>query len=248
MEELEHELIQLEYKSLREEILQNKNYVFERPLLILTAFAIALSRITELGFIQLLIFTLIFMLSLNLWFTANRLSSGARISAYLDMMIEGSDYSWVGWEKSLRLYRIWMKKYKPAEREEKIRAKMVESAIPDAMMFYPQIYYFHAVIVLMAFIASGYSAGIFIIGSEGPLFNTLLLNYPWNLDIICFLSNLLIAILFLFSAAKYNPLDMRKLMERNRAIWELVSDETELKKKKDVCALSKLERLELHNN
>jgi hypothetical protein len=79
-----------EYTSLREELLQYRRYIFERPLLIVGA-GIALSRAdTSLVVMPPLVAVL---LTFNFWFTVNRLRSSARIVAYIQSALEGTGMS-----------------------------------------------------------------------------------------------------------------------------------------------------------
>lgn len=72
-----------EYELLRNELNDNKKYVFERPLIIFTAACIFLDYISNTGYIMLFPCLIILLLLFNLHFTANRLNSNARIIAYI---------------------------------------------------------------------------------------------------------------------------------------------------------------------
>ena len=63
------EMQQLEYAALRQEILQNKSYIFERPLLIVGAFVAAITQLGKSDFAILMppILTLIAMILLNIF-------------------------------------------------------------------------------------------------------------------------------------------------------------------------------------
>lgn len=67
-----------EYGTLRNELLQNKQYVFERPLLIITAAGVAAIQLSDEPSVLLLPVLLIILLLINLWFTVNRLKSIAQ--------------------------------------------------------------------------------------------------------------------------------------------------------------------------
>ena len=84
-------MLELEYSSLREEMLQNKGYVFERPLLIITAAGIASIQLSGKPSVVLLPFLLVIILSINLWFTINRLESTARIASYISVALEDTE-------------------------------------------------------------------------------------------------------------------------------------------------------------
>lgn len=70
-----------EYMTLREELLQAKRYVFERPLIIVVLGVVALTtlNVEYMGAMALVSASLILF---NFWFTVNRLMSAARIIAY----------------------------------------------------------------------------------------------------------------------------------------------------------------------
>jgi hypothetical protein len=150
------EIQPLEYEALRQELLQNKQYVLERPLLIIGAAGVAAMQLPESAPALALPALLISVLCVNLWFTANRLRSSARIIGYIAAIIEpGSQFPWIGWENALRLQRHWTKNT-PADRIAENIARFQEhgAAIPDAMRFYPMVMALHVVPVVFAVIAS----------------------------------------------------------------------------------------------
>lgn len=139
-----------EYDTLRSELLQNKKYVFERPLLIITAAGVASVQLSGNPSVLLLPFLLICVLLINLWFTVNRLRSMARIAAYIDAVLEGAPNAWIGWENSLRKQRMWTKKHSLEDRRKSLSKHIKEEAIPDAMMFYGPLLLLHVVTVFVA--------------------------------------------------------------------------------------------------
>jgi len=194
-----------EYKSLREELLQAKKYVFERPLLI-AAMATAGSRGLDPGFQMLLLVLAAALLLFNFWFTFNRVSSGARIVAYIQLELEERSHGrWVGWETCLREYRRWLKN-DTAKRRAEVDAEFDAGAAPDALMYYPPIYYLH--VGLMA-IAVGLAV-------------TLSVHHRSPFSVIGVLLVLSLAGFFSTSLLRYAPYKMRALIERNRVIWKFV--------------------------
>ena len=194
-----------EYKTLREELLQAKKYVFERPLLI-AAMAAAGSRGLDREFLMLLLVLAAALLLFNFWFTVNRVSSGARIAAYIQLEIEERSHGrWVGWETCLREYRRWLKD-DPAKRRAEVDAALDTGAIPDALMYYPPIYLLH--IGLMALAAC--------------LAVTLAVRDRTWLSVISMLLVLSLAGCFSAYLCRYSPSKMRALIERNRVIWTCV--------------------------
>lgn len=81
-----------EYQTLRQELLESKRYVFERPLLIGAAGIAALGAFRE---IQAAVVPLVMvgLLLFNLWFTVNRLRSASRIVAYIQLQLEAQPLS-----------------------------------------------------------------------------------------------------------------------------------------------------------
>jgi hypothetical protein len=187
-----------EYDSLRDELKHSKQYVFERPLVIVGV-GIALLTREGMQFGAALPSLLAGLLLFNYWFTVNRLKSASRIVAYIQVVLE-SDTIWKGWETSLREYRVWLNK------NRKVKDKIVEDkdAVPDALMYYPPIYGMHIVLVVLCLIA-----GIVVTVKQQTLLNlgaTLLL--------------FVLAILFAYYCWKWRPSKMRSLIEREKVIWE----------------------------
>ena len=208
MAELNDALRSLEYTTLRNELLQNKQYVFERPLLIITAAGVASFQFSKQPSFMLLPILLIVVLLVNLWFTVNRLMSIARIAGYIDVVLESvKDDKWIGWEKSLRKHRIWMKSHDPIERARALKPYIEQKAIPDAMMFYPPIFWLHVIMVILAVAVS-------IITAIGA---------PDIYQVVAVSATLLIALVFAgYSMGPYRPAKMRDLIEVQRAIWIVV--------------------------
>ncbi len=213
-----------EYNTLRKELLQNKQYVFERPLLIITAAGVAAVQLSGSPSLVLLPPLIIMIMLINLWFTVNRLMSIARIAAYVAVVLESAPHIWIGWENSLRIHRIWMnrhsrkrQKYKQSHdlarqhmKEGKIRqegplSKHIKSeAIPDTMMFYGPLFLLHAATVVVVLSVSGISVTI----TQG-----------WA-EIASFAATFIAALVFTsFSAGPYRPGKMRGLIEIQRAVW-----------------------------
>lgn len=147
---LRRERFMAEYQALRDELANNKKFVFGRPLIIIGAAYGALWA-TEVPpmFSGAIEATLVILLTFNLWFTSNRLRGGARIIGYLRVVHEsGSLHNWIGWETALARYRDWCL-HNPKTVAE-IRRKHRERDKYDRMGFYTPIYYLH---ILLSFIA-----------------------------------------------------------------------------------------------
>jgi hypothetical protein len=192
-----------EYNSLRNELLQNKQYVFERPLLIITATGIAAVQVSDKPSLILPVL-LIIILWVNLRFTVNRLRSIARIVAYISVVLESAPERWTGWENALRTYRIWIKQHTKEEQRFLLAKHIDQDAIPDAMMFYEPIYLLHVSTVIGALVLS--------IPSLSDI-----RDVP---EIVSFVFALAAAFLFLYyGLGSYHPKKMRNLIEVRRAIW-----------------------------
>ncbi|MBM3126573.1 MAG: hypothetical protein FJZ87_16135 [Chloroflexi bacterium] len=198
----------LEYTTLRSELLQNKQYVFERPLLIITAAGVASVQLSREPVVVLLPILLVFILLINLWFTVNRLRSMARIAAYIEVVLESDDGKrWIGWEKSLRMHRIWMKLHSQEERKTMLKPYIEQAAIPDAMMFYPPIFWLHGVMVILAV------AVALITGMKSPEISQVIASW----------ATLLVGLVFGgYCIGPYRPGKMTNLIEVQRAIWIVV--------------------------
>ena len=147
-------MIKEEYKSLRDEMRESKRYVFERPLIILTAI-FALTKFVDRYYLGFLPFVTILLLSFNLWFTVNRLRSASRIAAYIQVVHEcPSDDRWFGWETFLRFQRMWLKANQKEKIREILKEKISEEAVPDALFYYPAIFIFHMTSVIITLIFS----------------------------------------------------------------------------------------------
>jgi hypothetical protein len=213
MDDISAKMRSAEYAALRDELQQNKQYVFERPLLIITAAGVASVQLSGQPSAVLLPLLLVVLLLVNLWFTVNRLRSSARIAAYIGVVLESvTENRWIGWERSLRIQRKWMKTLSPEERTEILEPHIESSAIPDAMMFYPAIYWLHIATVLIALAVSGLSV----------------VYSPNLLQIFIFSISLLVGGVFAgYCIGPHHPRKMRSLIEVQRATWIVVLGEEE---------------------
>jgi len=118
-----------EYESLRNEINDNRKYVFERPLLIFSAACIFFDSVSKTDYAILFPCLIVLLLLFNLHFTANRLNSNARIIAYIRLYIEKNQPSNYQWETFLNAYRI--------------------NGENKGLKYYPIIYYFHIVLIIL---------------------------------------------------------------------------------------------------
>lgn len=194
-----------EYSTLREELLQAKRYVFERPLLIVALGVGGLTTL-EIEYSAALGLVLASLILFNFRFTVNRLMSAARIVAYVQLELEkGTTESWSGWESSLRYYRKWLKQ-DPAAAKAEVEAAMDKQAVPDAMLHYPPIYQLHMALMAAATVGS---VAVTVVA-------------PSIVNIVCSVGVLALAANFGAASNRYRPSVISALIERNRVIWSRV--------------------------
>jgi hypothetical protein len=196
-----------EYDTLRNELLEAKRHVFDRPLVI-AALAAAGLQFLDKPFALVLPSVVALLTIFNFWFTLNRVQSANRIVAYIQLVLEPSaELPWIGWESSLREYRRWLKTNPDARTF--VDAKLDDTAIPDALMYYPALYYFHLALMSSAVLASG----------------GLLIQQPNRWRFIFFLPTLLLASQSIKYFTRWKPDRLKASIERNRVIWQNVLGE-----------------------
>lgn len=196
-----------EYDTLRNELLEAKRHVFERPLII-AALAAAGLQFLDKPFALVLPSVVALLTIFNFWFTLNRVQSANRIVAYIQLVLEPSaNLRWIGWESSLRKYRRWLKANPDARTF--IDDQFDHTAVPDALMYYPALYYFHFALMISALLAS---AG-------------LLIQLPNWWRFVFFLPTLLVAGRSIKDFTRWTPDRLRASIERNRVIWQNVLGE-----------------------
>lgn len=197
-----------EYESLRNEMLLNKQHIFERPLLIIGAAGVAASQLQGESLIYFLPAALIAFLWLNVQFTSDRIRSTARIVAYISVFHETNRFKWVGWENALREYRSWENKNKK-KRQEIIESSRTKSDRPKALVFYPSVYWIHIIPAFFCLIAT---AGVLFIKNE-------------NIGRIAAVVTGALFISFVIATWKYNPNVMSSSIEEQREMWHAVFDD-----------------------
>ncbi len=209
MGEYEQKLRLQEHQSLRNELSENKKYIFERPLIIITSAAVAAFQFSSKPVIVILPLLFIVMIWVNLSFTVNRLKSNARIAAYIEVALENSDSKWIGWESSLRRYRLWMKENKKEKSGPDIDSEEFkdELMVPDANMFYKLVFLLHILPTVLVLLISGYSC--FMIGNLNQLVAT-------------FVTILTGLVFLIYSLTHYQSGKMNGLIEERRVIWKKV--------------------------
>jgi hypothetical protein len=222
MEVMTNDIRTAEYESLRQEVLQNKRFVFERPLAIIAAAGLAALQLSASPSMLALPPLVILVLCVNLWFTANRIWSNARIVGYIAVALEpGSGYTWMGWENALRLHRKWTKTHSPEQRQKRIKPHLAFDTMPDSMMFYPMLLGLHVVPVVFAFTA-------------------LLLTITWNHPIaesVMLVATILSASCFVaLCLGPHRPHKMTHLIEEQRATWLAVFAESKANKASEIRA------------
>ncbi|MBN2239849.1 MAG: hypothetical protein JW712_08740 [Dehalococcoidales bacterium] len=192
-----------EYRSLHDEHMRNRSYIFERPIIVLGVIAVALPFMYESVVGQFILAFLIFILWYNLQFIGNRMKSDARIIAYIQMVHEPeSIYKWIGWETSLREYR---KRKLPSRNVSPSEQNPIND--PQTFRFFFPIWVFH-IILVMAMLTT----------SVITLFSLLTL-YSYIGSGLALLST----IIFLYNALiNFNPKRLNIGIEVERIKWDQV--------------------------
>lgn len=204
---------EFEHGYLRNEIETNKKMVFERALLIAgAAFAATLLPKDAKG-IELLGLPSLGALAFNLWFTVNRLKSNMRIIAYIQLFHESeSNLPWIGWENSLRIYRIWLKRCKDDEKEAKVKFSNITQY--DHLSFYIPIYILHIAMALAIVLFMSFRAW-----STGP-YQTATCELSTSFFLI--LNTVAFIVFLIWVLVSYRPNDLRYGIEKNRILWNSV--------------------------
>lgn len=193
-----------EYESLRQEVLQNKKFVFERPLVLIGATGLAASQLSSNPAALILPALLVALLFLNLWFTVNRLRSTARIVAYICLVLESSEKVWIGWENALQKYRLWMRANSQKAQEDFISSHCNLEGVSDTMWFYHILLWLHIVPVCVGLLASGLYA----------------IANPALPEIVGFLLTLVLSIVFAIACVRqFHPNKMCGLIDIQRVVW-----------------------------
>lgn len=193
-----------EYTTLRGELDQSKKYVLERPLLIVGVGITLMTTKTEPAAVVVLPTLMTGLLLFNFWFTVNRLISGARIVAYILLVLEPSaPLPWAGWESSLRKYRVWSATTPNAQ--EIIDERMKDRDIPDSLMYYGPIFWLHVALVVSSTITA------IRFTYEDPK--------PVNIIAVCV--TMIAVVAFAIYAKRWLPSRMQTMIERNLVIWGL---------------------------
>ena len=212
--------IQDEYKILRGELETNRKFVFERPLLITAASIVALPKLVDiLMAIGMFASFFIILFFYNLWFTANRLRSNARILGYLRVVHEGPKRnSWIGWESALLKYRDFCLNF--SDRVAAIRKKWRRRDQYDTRRFYGPIYWFHII-----------GASVVLLGGVMPLaiaclpaeFQSLQVGGIGGLTMAFSILSILVFIgACVLAAVRWHPRNIRNSIEAEAEIWELI--------------------------
>jgi len=196
-----------EYGVLREELKINRQFVFERPLLIVGVSFAALTNLEKSPFVQGATLLFLLLLFYNLWFTFNRLSSNSRILGYLRVVHESPDTRRrPGWETSLYRYRDWLANH--SEDYQSIVRECAELKLHDANRFFRGIFWFHVLSGgLSVFVALGW--GIATVPS--PLGVGLAIG-----TVVVYAAGVVLAL------TSWNPYRIRNPIEVETRVWEQV--------------------------
>lgn len=223
-------IVDKEFEILRAEINQGKKYVFERIILIITGSAVTLFQLVDKTYALYLPVLIIAILLFNLWFTANRLKSMARIIAYVQLVLENKESNWFGWETSLRYYRIWKNQFPEKVSYVKNEIKKDRKITYDNLGFYPTIYFIH--VLSSVTVALGSITYFIILGS--------------NLAISMSILTAVLLVIFILYARSVRPnKDVLPLIEINRWIWKevLTFDWENFERKENELLQNKLDNL-----
>lgn len=202
-----------EYEALREELLIGKKYVFERPLLIVTI-TVAAANFADKEHIGYLPPIVIGLMAFNLWFTVNRMQSMARIVAYVQIELEEKRWEpWLGWETCLRHYRLWINRNHQTQ-DSLVNSRFDDDVIPDAIGYYPMIFWMHFGVVALLIGVSIHSTFLRLDATHPALF----------------LLTIVVSCVFARAAYKWRPRRCKNLIEEKRIRWELVFEALEGKK------------------
>ena len=204
-----------EHQYLRNEIETNKKMIFERALIIAGTALAATILPKEAKGIELLGIPAIAALAFNFWLSVNRLRSNMRIVAYIQLFHESeNEMEWMGWENSLRIYRIWLKKCK----DEYNFSETLHSGIDqyDNLSFYIPIRYLH---IAMAFAISFFMSYRVWTADQHT-------NIVWdNLSLWVILFNTIAFIIFLIwilASSYFRPKELLHGIEKDRIRWVAV--------------------------
>lgn len=191
--------LEKEYEMLRNELLQGRRYVFERPLFILTA-SFTLMQFVDKQYAMFFPIIIILLLFFNLWFTVNRMTSMARIISFIQLVHENDKIKWIGWESSLRCFRIWLEENKTTIKN----IKLDNVPVYDNIAYYPSIFYLHIIVNVLTFIVL-------------TIFTCF--NYKPLIVVTTSLTGIVLVIFIIYSI-KNSPSTIRPSIEKCRKIWE----------------------------
>lgn len=205
---------------LRGELETNKKFVFERALLIAAAGFGATLFPDEAKGIGLLGFPIIGALAFNFWISTNRLLSSSRILAYYQLFHESVEgFNWIGWENSLRLYRIWRKHEKFENERCQAETEFEKTSEYDHLSFYRPIL---ALNIATAFLIAGLMS--FRIWSEGPLYTPV---GPVSVSVMCSF-NLATAVVFsVWAPLTFRPKRLENAVEKELVRWKVIHESFE---------------------
>ena len=141
---------ELEYENLRKESETNKNYVFERPILILTV-SLATINFGSTEYVPYIPIFITFLLCFNFLFTVNRLYSAARIIAYIMLVIETNHKPYHGWENLLVNHREFTTRLGNKRLRKIVKDVVINEKEQKVYGFYPLIYFFHFFIIVITY-------------------------------------------------------------------------------------------------
>ena len=196
---------EFEHGYLRNEIETNKKMVFERALIIAGAALTTTLLPKDAKGVELLGLPSVGALAFNLWFTVNRLKSNMRIIAYIQLFHESNNnLPWIGWENSLRIYRIWLEQCKDDVEEAKAKFRNIHQN--DNLSFYIPIFILHIVMALSIILFLSFRTW-----STDP-YQTATCELPVSLFLI--INTVAFIVFLIWVSVFYNPNDLRHGIEK----------------------------------
>jgi hypothetical protein len=198
-----------EYDILREELNINRQFVFERPLLIVGVSFAALAGVSKESalLLQGLILFSLLLLFFNLWFTFNRLNSNARILGYLRVVHESTENVLrPGWESALSLQRTWLAT--KAQVYKSIEESCRGLKMHDANRFYVGLFLFHLLMGGLALVL-----GLLSLSTLGTPYSGLLLEVA---AVAVYVVGIIVAL------KSWNPYRPKNSLEVQTRVWQEV--------------------------
>ena len=206
----EMKMRELEYNTLRQELLENKKFMFERPIAIVVGLAVIYGKLPSGSLEPFFPLLLVVLLGFNLRFTFGRVQSITRIAGYLHVVLEGQyRIRWIGWENALWRHRAWATGPCREERKRKLNELIGRRVVEVPLSDYNLLFWFHVIAIGL-----GLSLIIHSVMPEQ-------LNFPIWLSLLIGLT--IGKILFVFIVpycVPWYPKQVQGLMHEQKVLWQ----------------------------